>query len=324
MGRNNTDNLTHNANEDFAEYWAAAVDDDISGIGEASHMSDVGYGGDIATIYDIYDIGDAGDVGDVEVIPPSTSNDKLNNLLAMQPFQNENEKEEEKAESEADNEEYDNPALKTIQSKAKPITAKKEKRKPLESGKNEKRGFFRVKLSLKGKILSEDGREFPCTIISMSPKDVAIIASEKMEAQQKIVGYIEEIGRIEGKVTRQFDSGFSAILTLSQRRINQLVDQLTWIANRDLPSMQDSRSHERFKPHHPKEIKCVTAEGMQLECQVEDVSMSGIALRNSTKLPIGTMLIAGTVNCEVVRETHAGFAVKFLSVPSEHMLSQFL
>src|SRR5271155_3134451 len=74
---------------------------------------------------------------------------------------------------------------------------------------SENRRYQRVKVDLLGRYMLEDRREFPCQVINMSPGGLAMIAPEWGRPGERVVAYVDHIGRLEGLIARIFASGFS-------------------------------------------------------------------------------------------------------------------
>src|ERR1700759_3132016 len=68
--------------------------------------------------------------------------------------------------------------------------------------------FQRVKISLLGRYMLADRREFPCQVLEMSPGDAVVIAPVSGGVGEKVIAYIDHIGRIEGTILDPVDGGF--------------------------------------------------------------------------------------------------------------------
>ena len=73
----------------------------------------------------------------------------------------------------------------------------------------ERRRFQRVKVHLLGRYMLPDRREFPCQVINMSPGGLALLAPGIGNVGDRVVAYLDHIGRVEGKITRIIDNGFA-------------------------------------------------------------------------------------------------------------------
>lgn len=47
-----------------------------------------------------------------------------------------------------------------------------------------------------------DRREYPCQVINMSPGGVAMLAPGLGHVGERVVAYLDHVGRVEGKITR--------------------------------------------------------------------------------------------------------------------------
>lgn len=177
----------------------------------------------------------------------------------------------------------------------------------------DKRRFQRVKVSLLGRFMLENRREYPCQVINMSPGGAAVVAPMTAEVGERIIAYIDHIGRIEGKVVRTFDGGFAMTVNATARKRDKLANQLTWLANRHELNLPEDRRHDRFTPENSVS-RIELADGREYTCRVIDVSLSGAALATTVKPAIGTPIVLGKMRARVVRHTEEGIAVEFAAV----------
>src|SRR5215469_10646840 len=105
----------------------------------------------------------------------------------------------------------------------------------------ERRRFQRVKVHLLGRYMLPDRREFPCQIINMSPGGLALLAPGIGNVGDRVIAYLDHIGRVEGKITRIIDNGFAMTIAATARKRDKLAAQLTWLANRDILDLPDHR-----------------------------------------------------------------------------------
>jgi PilZ domain len=110
---------------------------------------------------------------------------------------------------------------------------------------SENRRYQRVKVDLLGRYMLEDRREFPCQVINMSPGGLALIAPACGRLGERVVAYVDHVGRLEGLIARVFPSGFSMTIAASQRKRDKLAAQLTWLANRHILDTPEDRRHQR-------------------------------------------------------------------------------
>ncbi|MGH6676893.1 MAG: PilZ domain-containing protein, partial [Xanthobacteraceae bacterium] len=96
----------------------------------------------------------------------------------------------------------------------------------------ERRRFQRVRVNLLGRYMLADRREFPCQVVNMSPGGMALIAPVLGAPGERIIAYVDHLGRLEGHVARTFQNGFAITISATARKRDKLAAQLTWLANR--------------------------------------------------------------------------------------------
>ncbi len=173
--------------------------------------------------------------------------------------------------------------------------------------------FQRVKVSLLGRYMLADGREFPCQIVEMSPGDAHVIAPALGKIGERVIAYIDHLGRIEGKITNIIDGGFACDVTASPRKREKLAAQLTWFANKDILNLPEDRRHERQVPDI-RHSRIILEDGRNYTCKIIDISLSGAAVDIDVKPSMGTPITLGRMRARVTRHFDNGIAVEFSSV----------
>jgi len=176
----------------------------------------------------------------------------------------------------------------------------------------ERRRFQRVKVHLLGRYMLPDRREFPCQIINMSPGGLALLAPGIGNVGDRVIAYLDHIGRVEGKITRIIDNGFAMSVGATARKRDKLAAQLTWLANRDILNLPEDRRHDRIVPRNPMSVLKIDEDGRQMPCRIMDLSLSGAALATEIRPAVGTAVTLGRVQARVVRHLEEGFAVEFV------------
>jgi hypothetical protein len=175
----------------------------------------------------------------------------------------------------------------------------------------ERRRFQRVKVHLLGRYMLPDRREFPCQVTSMSPGSLDLLAPGIGNVDDRVVAYLDHVGRVEGKITRLIDNGFAMTVAATPRKRDKLAAQLTWLANRDILNLPEDRRHDRIMPRNP--IAMLTLEdGTKMTCRIIDLSRSGAAIAAENRPPVRALVTLGRVNARVVRNLEEGFAIEFI------------
>jgi hypothetical protein len=176
----------------------------------------------------------------------------------------------------------------------------------------ERRRFQRVKINLLGRYMLSDRREFPCQVINMSPGGMAIVAPVIGAPGERVIAYVDHLGRLEGKVARTIDNGFAMTIAASSRKRDKLAAQLTWLANRNILNLPEDRRHGRFTPRNPL-ARLILPNGNNVTCRLIDLSQSGaaVAIAPDLRPDVGGVVTIGKAQGRVVRHIEDGFAIEF-------------
>lgn len=172
--------------------------------------------------------------------------------------------------------------------------------------------FQRVRVSLLGRYMLTDRREFPCQVLEMSPGDAVVIAPISGISGERVIAYIDHLGRIEGDITDVIDGGFKMDIVATSRKRDKMAAQLTWLANKELLNLPEDRRHERVVPDN-RHSTVVLDDGRRYNCKIIDISLSGAAIELAVRPAMGTPVTLGRMRARVVRHFGDGVAVEFVS-----------
>lgn len=185
----------------------------------------------------------------------------------------------------------------------------------------ERRRHQRVRVVLLGRFMLESQQEYPCQSMNISPGGVALLAPVKAMIGERVVIYLEHLGRLEGIVVRNFELGFAVSLVATRRKQDKLADQLTWLANRHELGLPEDRRHERITPRQTTVVVRML-NGKTAPARIIDVSMSGVAISVGVPIPIGASVTVGATPGRVVRHFGAGIGIEFLRPLAEEMFDE--
>jgi hypothetical protein len=185
----------------------------------------------------------------------------------------------------------------------------------------ERRRFQRVRVNLLGRYMLADRREFPCQVVDMSPGGMAVIAPVNGKAGERIIAYVDHLGRLEGSIVRQFTNGFAMTIAATVRKRDKIAAQLTWLANREILGLPEDRRHGRVVPRESTS-NLVLPNGTNVSCRIIDMSLSGAAISATNRPPIGTLVMLGKTQGRVVRHIEEGFAVEFTRLQHPDFLEE--
>lgn len=174
----------------------------------------------------------------------------------------------------------------------------------------DRRRHARVKVSLFGRYMLTDRRELPCQTIDISAGGLALAAPVIGHIGQRVVVYLEHLGRLEGDIVRHLKDGFAIQFRLSPVKRDKIADTLTWLANRSELGLREDRRHERIEPIH-KRVQITLADGSMHPGMLLDVSLSGANVKCAMRPDFNEIVTVGATRGRVVRRTEEGFAVEF-------------
>ncbi len=173
----------------------------------------------------------------------------------------------------------------------------------------ERRDYQRMNVSVAGRYMLDDKREFPCRTIDFSSNGVSIAAPVRGKVGERVVVYLDYIGRIEGNIIRHTLFGFALALLLPGNKREKLADQLTWLINRESLEKADRR-HDRIVPNL-RHCILQLADGREHLVRLIDVSISGAGVATELRIPIHTKVHLGTTRGQIIRHLDNGMGIEF-------------
>ena len=185
----------------------------------------------------------------------------------------------------------------------------------------DQRAFQRVTVNLHGRMLTASRDEVDCIVVTMSPGDAELQASARVSAGDRIIAYVDHVGRIEGVVERvAANNTFILTVNATERKREKLAAQLTWIANKHELGLPEDRRHERVAPRNNRSDLSLD-DGRSYPCRIIDLSLSGAAVEIAVRPALGTAVQLGNMRGRVVRHFQEGVAIEFLALQTRETLS---
>ena len=185
----------------------------------------------------------------------------------------------------------------------------------------DRRRHKRIAVELLGRFMRQNKQEHPCKLMDISPGGAAVrpVSPVAVEIGERVVAFFDHVGGIEGTIVREFDCGFAFRLVATQHKREKLAATLTWLANRSELDGAAERRHERIAPNTGRQ-QLQLAEGITLECQVLDISVSGASIGTPARPEIGTEVTLGKLRARVMRHHPQGFGVQFIDTQNQAAL----
>ncbi len=160
-----------------------------------------------------------------------------------------------------------------------------------------------------GRCMIEDKREFLCHTIDFSSDAVSLATTALGRLGERVVVYLDYIGRLEGRILQPTLSGFVLSIALPGNKREKLAQQLTWLVNRETLG-NAARRHERIVPNL-KHCILHLCDAKEHLVKIIDISMSGAAIATSLNIPIGLDVVLGSTPGRVIRIFNRSIGIEF-------------
>jgi hypothetical protein len=185
----------------------------------------------------------------------------------------------------------------------------------------DRRRHNRVAVVLRGRYMLADQSEYLCETIDMSPAGVALKAPVTGVLGERVVAYLDQIGRIEGRIARFLPGGFAMTINLPASKLDKIADKLTWLANREALLLPEDRRHDRIVPR-VRQTTLRLIDGSVHPVRLIDISLSGAGVESALALPLGVNVVIGKTHGRVIRNFRGGMAIEFDRVFRPEELSE--
>jgi len=173
-----------------------------------------------------------------------------------------------------------------------------------------------------GRLMLPDHSEYPFQISQISPDGATILTDAKAPEGDRIVAYIDEIGRVEANVMAVFDGGIGLEFIVNPSRRARLEQKLQWLSDND----KDASNKRRYDRFEPKETKThiTMPDGRMYQTEVIDISVGGAAIKTDIMPNLGTCVLLGKMRGRVVRYIEDGIAIEFLKLLTNDTLHKHI
>ena len=180
----------------------------------------------------------------------------------------------------------------------------------MEPAPQDKRRHRRVELILSARFMLPDQSEHTATLLNISAGGLALKTEQRPARGTTVIAYVQDIGRLEGRVVRILSDGFAIAYEAGHHLRDKVVDKLTVKINPGAPV--PDRMYDRVESTEVAHL--ILADGRELVCRVLDMSFGGIGLAVDEKPKIGEPVLIGRMHGRVVRHFDRGIGVAFDAV----------
>jgi hypothetical protein len=169
----------------------------------------------------------------------------------------------------------------------------------------EHRRSRRTRLNLRGRFLLSDGGEHPCETIDVSVTGLALRSYVVANPKERVVAYIDELGRLEGVVTRRGADWFAIEVKISAARIERLAHKLAALSG----DAKLSEPNTLAAQTHWAELHIEF--GQSFRVQVSNQTRFGARIVADFQLLPGVRITLDRRSAIVVRHAPDGFLIDF-------------
>ena len=172
----------------------------------------------------------------------------------------------------------------------------------------DRRRHARVEIPLKARFLNANNREFPCIVANISAGGALLRTKHPPDAGDRVVIYIDDVGRFEGSVVRAGKNSFAVDYRGRKKKSKRTADLLIQALNNKGRRL-DRRAAPRIKTDSDATV--VLESGDIVACSIRDISLTGASLEITPQPPLGAPLKLGKMMAKVVRRHETGIGVVF-------------
>lgn len=180
----------------------------------------------------------------------------------------------------------------------------------------DRRRFPRVDLTLGARYLLSSGVECGGRVENVSACGCYLTIERTglpPDPGERVVIYIDKLGRFEGTVARRAGNGFAIDFIISAHKQQRVAQSLERVATGDAAAIEEARRHPRMGADDTATLLRL-ANGTSAPCKVIDMSLSGASVETHLRPTIGVFVELGRMHARVVRHHETGIAVEFADV----------
>jgi hypothetical protein len=99
---------------------------------------------------------------------------------------------------------------------------------------NERRQYRRVRVNFVGRYMLANDAEYGCRVQDISLGGLALMAIAPGRVGERVIAYIDNVGRVEGTIIRILPIGFAMIMVATERGRDRIARKLACVANEQI------------------------------------------------------------------------------------------
>ncbi|MEL6365532.1 MAG: PilZ domain-containing protein [Pseudomonadota bacterium] len=178
----------------------------------------------------------------------------------------------------------------------------------------ERRKHRRIPVSLEARFLAPDGKERDCTVVNISAGGLRLVSEHEVAKDDKVVLYVEHVGRFDCTVVRPTSNGFAVRFEIQAKKRERTVEALSRFLLQGAASGAPDGDSKRQQPRVASEAntELTLSDGTTAACKVLDISLTGASIEIENPPPVGAMVQLGRMKAKVARHHDDGAGLMFL------------
>ena len=207
------------------------------------------------------------------------------------------------------------------------MTTKSNWLKDIDLGKatplKERRGEDRRKherryLSVPVVMLDKNNNEQTGQLVDIGAGGMRIATKRIPDLQDRVICYVDHLGRFEGEIIRLEHGHFALKMLLSEAKAERLDLSLTKFFDthhKDAPvsdrrlNSQERRRSPRCASNGGEILEAFNQKKQAFQCQVSNISLQGIEIETKAHLSVGESVTVGMFHGYVIRITNTGYVI---------------
>ncbi len=179
---------------------------------------------------------------------------------------------------------------------------------------DDQRRYERVRLELNTRFMRADGSEHAGQVVDISCGGIAVNSPVLPRVGERVILYVENLGRLEGKVVRHVGKGFALPFQATPRRRERISQRITYINSRG-NIQSDKALKPFFVPDEAAQLApisyIVLQDGKKVPARVLDLNVAGVLIETKMALSIGTHVQVGRMRGLVTDRHGSHFSIDF-------------